>query len=115
MVVVGRLGRARSGGRAAVSVPENSTAICGGTVGRLTWTERCEHGGRRPSAPAPELLGTGGSTAGVKFARVRLAGDLEGVADERPPLVMLHGLTFDRSVWRPVLEPLRLRDPGGRC
>jgi pimeloyl-ACP methyl ester carboxylesterase len=24
-------------------------------------------------------------------------------ADDRPPLVLLHGLTFDRSIWRPLV------------
>jgi pimeloyl-ACP methyl ester carboxylesterase len=43
-----------------------------------------------------------------------LAGDLEGVDDARPPLVLLHGFTFDRSMWGPTLEQLRRADPGRR-
>jgi pimeloyl-ACP methyl ester carboxylesterase len=43
-----------------------------------------------------------------------LAGDLEGVDDDRPPLVLLHGFTFDRTMWGPALEHLRGLDPGRR-
>ena len=46
------------------------------------------------------------------FGARRLSGDLEGGADPRPPLVLLHGLTFDRRMWQPALAALRLRDPG---
>jgi pimeloyl-ACP methyl ester carboxylesterase len=41
-----------------------------------------------------------------------LAADEDGQPDERPPLVLLHGLTFDRSMWRPALAELRHVDPG---
>jgi pimeloyl-ACP methyl ester carboxylesterase len=34
--------------------------------------------------------------------------------DERPPLVLLHGLTFDRTSWHPVLDELDSIDPGRR-
>src|SRR5262249_44787020 len=43
-----------------------------------------------------------------------LAADTRGVNDERAPLVFLHGLTFDRSVWRPALRELDVLDPGRR-
>ena len=43
-----------------------------------------------------------------------LAGDLTGTADDRPPLVFVHGLTFDRSTWAPVLEELDRIDPDRR-
>jgi pimeloyl-ACP methyl ester carboxylesterase len=44
-----------------------------------------------------------------------LAGDLAGDAsDRRPPLVLLHGLTFDRTMWRPALAHLAELDPGRR-
>ena len=43
-----------------------------------------------------------------------LAGTLEGHLDHRPPLIMLHGLTFDRTMWRPAVAQLRSLDPGRR-
>jgi pimeloyl-ACP methyl ester carboxylesterase/ketosteroid isomerase-like protein len=48
-------------------------------------------------------------------ARITVAGmaaDLYGFADERPPLVLLPGLTFDRRIWQPVLGQLARTDPG---
>ncbi len=41
-----------------------------------------------------------------------LAGSLEGDPDRRPPLILLHGLTFDRTMWRPALAELRMIDLG---
>jgi pimeloyl-ACP methyl ester carboxylesterase len=49
-----------------------------------------------------------GSYAGL------VADDL-GRSDERPPLVLLHGLTFDRRMWRPALTELESIDPGRRA
>jgi pimeloyl-ACP methyl ester carboxylesterase len=47
--------------------------------------------------------------AAVYFAG--LAADVDGHADgRRPPLVFLHGLTFDRTMWRPALAELRAID-----
>lgn len=43
-----------------------------------------------------------------------LAADSYGRDDERPPLVLLHGLTYDRSQWGPALRELELLDPGRR-
>ena len=43
-----------------------------------------------------------------------LAADDYGRSDQRPPLVLLHGLSFDRSMWRPALAELRHIDPGRR-
>jgi pimeloyl-ACP methyl ester carboxylesterase len=43
-----------------------------------------------------------------------LAGADSGNLDRRPPLVLLHGLTFDRSLWNPVLAELDRVDPGRR-
>jgi pimeloyl-ACP methyl ester carboxylesterase len=43
-----------------------------------------------------------------------LVGDDSGGPDPRAPLVLLHGLTFDRSLWSPVLSELRRIDPGRR-
>src|SRR5581483_8217817 len=42
-----------------------------------------------------------------------LAADDTG-GDDRPPLVLLHGLTFDRRIWRPVLDRIRALDPARR-
>ena len=43
-----------------------------------------------------------------------LAADDYGTSDDRAPLVLLHGLTFDRSLWRPSLAELSRIDPGRR-
>ena len=43
-----------------------------------------------------------------------LAYDIHGSADDRPPLVMLHGLTFDRRQWQPVLRKLVSMEPDRR-
>lgn len=43
-----------------------------------------------------------------------LAGDDSGSPDFRAPLVLLHGLTFDRRLWNPVLSELHQVDPGRR-
>ena len=43
-----------------------------------------------------------------------LACDDAGRSDDRPPLVLLHGLTFDRQMWRPALTELELLDPRRR-
>jgi pimeloyl-ACP methyl ester carboxylesterase len=43
-----------------------------------------------------------------------LAGHLQGDDDGRPPVVLLHGFTFDRTMWEPALEELRRLDPGRR-
>src|SRR5689334_22642425 len=51
-----------------------------------------------------------GSPEQIKVAG--MAADLYSTPDSRPPLVLLHGLTFDRRVWQPVLDRLARRDPG---
>jgi len=43
-----------------------------------------------------------------------LAADDYGETDQRPPLVLLHGLSFDRRMWGPVLDELGRVDPGRR-
>ncbi len=44
-----------------------------------------------------------------------LVADDLGRSDDRPPLVLLHGLTFDRSMWRRSLAELAIIDPGRRA
>jgi pimeloyl-ACP methyl ester carboxylesterase len=44
-----------------------------------------------------------------------LAVDDVGESDARPPLVLLHGLTFDRTMWQPALAELGHSDPGRRA
>jgi pimeloyl-ACP methyl ester carboxylesterase len=44
-----------------------------------------------------------------------LAADDTGHSDARPPLVLLHGLTFDRQMWRPALAELETIDAGRRA
>jgi pimeloyl-ACP methyl ester carboxylesterase len=44
-----------------------------------------------------------------------LAVDDLGRPDARPPLVLLHGLTLDRTMWRPALAELETIDPGRRA
>lgn len=41
-----------------------------------------------------------------------LAADAGGHPDARPALVLLHGMTFDRTMWRPALTELATIDPG---
>ena len=47
----------------------------------------------------------------MKKTQPALAGDLAGASDRRPPLVLLHGLTFDRTMWHPALAHLAELDP----
>jgi pimeloyl-ACP methyl ester carboxylesterase len=58
-------------------------------------------------------------TTDHEVARVRtlagLAVDDIGESDARPPLVLLHGLTFDRRMWQPALVELQRIDPGRRA
>lgn len=43
-----------------------------------------------------------------------LAADDYGQDDDRAPLVLLHGLTFDRSIWSGLVAGLQAVDPGRR-
>jgi pimeloyl-ACP methyl ester carboxylesterase len=43
-----------------------------------------------------------------------LAVDDWGYSDHRAPLVLLHGLTFNRAIWRPIVAELQRVDPGRR-
>ena len=64
------------------------------------------------NADSPKPSGGAGGPERITVAG--MAADLYGVADERPPLVLLHGLTFDRRIWRPVLDHLARVDPDRR-
>lgn len=58
------------------------------------------------SKPAPV------SSNGVETIRVGgLSGRISGTFDGRPPLVLLHGLTFNRAMWDPALDILLALDP----
>ncbi|MEV6369974.1 alpha/beta hydrolase [Micromonospora musae] len=43
-----------------------------------------------------------------------LAADSHGADGGRPPLVLVHGLTYDRTQWGPTLRELAVLDPGRR-
>ncbi|MEV4753555.1 alpha/beta hydrolase [Micromonospora sp. NPDC049559] len=43
-----------------------------------------------------------------------MAAERHGGTNPRPPLVLLHGLTYDRRQWGPVLRELAAVDPGRR-
>jgi pimeloyl-ACP methyl ester carboxylesterase len=43
-----------------------------------------------------------------------LAADDAGSSDQRPPLVLLHGLSFSRRIWAPILDALDCIDVGRR-
>jgi pimeloyl-ACP methyl ester carboxylesterase len=43
-----------------------------------------------------------------------LAADDYGRSDDRPPLVLLHGMTFNRTTWRDIVPELQRIDPGRR-
>jgi pimeloyl-ACP methyl ester carboxylesterase len=51
-------------------------------------------------------------TSGQSFGG--LAADSYGTDDERPALVLLHGLTYDRRTWEPTLRELAAIDPDRR-
>lgn len=53
----------------------------------------------------------------ARTAVVRLAGlvaDDQGPSDDPAPVVLLHGLTFDRRIWRPVTDAMGRIGPGRR-
>lgn len=52
---------------------------------------------------------------GITFRTLAgLAADDSGDSDSRPPLVLLHGLTFNRRMWRPSIAELRQIDASRR-
>ena len=54
---------------------------------------------------------TGRTDSPAQITVAGMAADLHVFADERPPLVLLPGLTFDRRIWQPVLDHLARIDP----
>ena len=53
-------------------------------------------------------------TTGQPVRIAGLAADDYGRSDDRPPLVLLHGMTFDRTTWRDIVPELQRIDPGRR-
>lgn len=53
-------------------------------------------------------------TTGQTVRIAGLAADDYGRSDDRAPLVLLHGMTFDRSTWRDIIPELQRIDPGRR-
>jgi pimeloyl-ACP methyl ester carboxylesterase len=49
----------------------------------------------------------------MQVERARLVMDDYGDDDGRTPIVLLHGLTFSRHTWRPVIDALLAADPHG--
>jgi pimeloyl-ACP methyl ester carboxylesterase len=58
------------------------------------------------------MSATTSSPVATRYAS--LAATSSGRDDERRPLVLLHGLTFDRTSWHPLLDELDAVDPNRR-
>ena len=58
-----------------------------------------------------QIIGSAGATVRRLGG---LAVDDYGTTDGRAPLVLLHGMTFDRTIWRPLVDRLQQTDPGRR-
>ncbi|MEU4091663.1 alpha/beta hydrolase [Streptomyces sp. NPDC026673] len=52
------------------------------------------------------------STGGAPLTYAGLRAERHGEPDGRPPLVLLHGLGYDRHRWGPLLRELESADPG---
>jgi pimeloyl-ACP methyl ester carboxylesterase len=61
-----------------------------------------------------EQMGTTTHTTGHPVSIAGLAADDYGRIDGRPPLVLLHGMTFDRTTWRDIVSELQRIDPERR-
>lgn len=70
-----------------------------GAAGRVEIDEA--DGAERTAAVRPTRLGS-------------LVADDHGDTDHGPPVVLLHGLSFDRRIWRPVIDALERIEPGRR-
>ncbi len=58
---------------------------------------------------------TGTTTVGRQTRHIAgLAADDFGSSDDRPPLILLHGMTFDRTMWRDIIPELQRIDLGRR-
>jgi pimeloyl-ACP methyl ester carboxylesterase len=60
------------------------------------------------------LMHTETLATGRHISIAGLAGDDYGRSDDRPALVLMHGLTFDRTTWRDIVPELQRIDPGRR-
>jgi pimeloyl-ACP methyl ester carboxylesterase len=67
-----------------------------------------------PISTAPPAGQAGSGQQSTSRTLAGLAADDFGYSDSRPPLVLLHGLTFDRRMWGPSLSRLAGIDPGRR-
>ena len=61
----------------------------------------------RMVGPLGARVDVGAATGGRGVRMGALVGDDTGAERERPAIVLLHGLTFDRQTWRPVVDALR--------
>ncbi|MDX2705273.1 alpha/beta hydrolase [Streptomyces sp. PA03-6a] len=52
------------------------------------------------------------STGEAPLTYAGLRAERRGEPDGRPPLVLLHGLSYDRHRWGPLLRELEIADPG---
>jgi pimeloyl-ACP methyl ester carboxylesterase len=59
-------------------------------------------------------MNTTTDTTGYATSIAGLAADDYGRSDDRPPLVLVHGLTFDRTTWRDIVPELQRIDPERR-
>jgi pimeloyl-ACP methyl ester carboxylesterase len=59
-------------------------------------------------------MDTATSASGRTAGFAGLAADDYGRNDDRPPLVLLHGLTFDRTIWCDIVPELQRIDPERR-
>lgn len=55
-----------------------------------------------------------GTTAGLSLRFGGLAAEDWGRDDHRAPLLLLHGMTFDKTIWRGIAAELQRVDPGRR-